>query len=109
MFMENRITEEVLVRSYFTATTGYTTIYSTMGFAGMYAYQLYLNVITLAGISISRKQRNTNRRTVFYSIACLIYVFLFFTNTLYFVGTSLVLWIPIFGMLIKKKPVKIVK
>lgn len=103
VLMENRVSREVLVRSYFTATTGYSMIYSAMGYLGLFLYQIYLNVITIVGIHISYKNRNRNRRTVFYSIVCLIYAYLFFTNTLYFVGTSFVLWIPFVGMMCKNR------
>ena len=109
VFLENPVSQELLVREYFTATSGYTQIYSSMGIAGMFVYQLYLNAITLIGIRLSDRRRNVNRKTVFFSIACLIYVFLFFTNTVYFVGTSFVLWIPFIGMMMKERRLKVVR
>ena len=102
LFAAETNSDVLLVKGYFTATTGFADVYCSAGLVGLFLYYIDLVFITFLGIKLSSYQNTVNKQTVFLSIMCLTYVFVFFTNTLYFTGISIVLWISIFAMGINK-------
>ena len=92
--------DALLIRMYFNVSTGYQPAYSAFGFFGMIIYFISIYFISFFGLFLAKKKRNSNNGDIFYAIMCVVIAYLFFANTLCFAGTSIVLWISLFSMLL---------
>ena len=101
--------DALLIRHYFTASTGYQPIYSAFGYLGMIIFFIYIVLLSFWGMNLAKRKRNINSSLIFYSLMCVVVAYLFFDNTLLFAGTSIVLWISLFSMNLKfhfeKRPI----
>lgn len=93
--------EILLIRDYFNAVTGYCSSYIYYGYLGMYVLYVYMVILTITGILLANKIKSGRKKTAFYSIMVVVYSFMFFYNTLNYVGISVAFWID-FIMLFKK-------
>ena len=98
MFPMKMQTDALLIRSYFNVSTGFQPAYSAFGYFGMFVFYFTIVCISLLGIKVAKRKRNINKSNIFYSSMCIVITYLFFTNTLYFAGTSIVMWIALISM-----------
>lgn len=96
----------LLIRHYFNAVTGYCTSYITYGYFGMYLLYFWLTVLTMFSLYLVNKINSPRKKTMLYTILIVVYTFMFFYNTLNYVGISLIFWVNIcslFGIKNKKE------
>lgn len=106
VFPEVKEDNFILIKTYFNAVTGWCNVYLHYGYIGMYLLFFFMVALTLIGIYFLSFPKNQKKRTMFSVVLCVIYVFMFFYNTLNFVGLSLLFWLsflPLFPRLILKK------
>ena len=103
LFKNTEITEIMLIRTYFNATTGWSSIYVNAGFIGMYIVFIYIMFLFTYGLYKSSKKKGIETdKTIFYAIMNIVMIFMFFYNTLSYVGISLMFYISLFSIIFKK-------
>lgn len=81
----------MLVKNYFTVSTGYCDSYVYGGILGMYLFFGYFVVNSLLFIVLNRKRKENTDRAVCLSFLNLIWIINFFQNTFWYTETSLTL------------------
>lgn len=98
----NTNNEPMLIRTYFNATTGWTSIYLCSGIEGMYLiyfYLVFLTIVILYNCQEKEKKGYKENNTIILAILNIIVIFFFFYNTLAYVGTSLMFYICLIALL----------
>jgi hypothetical protein len=98
--------QPLLIRSYFNAVTGWLGMYIYGGFKGMYILYIALIIISLIVIYLSNLPCNKPYKNINYVFICILFVFMFFYNTLSTVLLSWGIWIILFRLIpirLKKK------
>lgn len=101
--------ETILIKTYFNATTGWTGVYLSYGIEGMYIiyfFMIFLIMVVLYNCQQKAKKGLFDNNTVILAIQCVIVIFMFFYNTLSYVGTSLMYYIALIYLLIQGIKIK---
>lgn len=96
--------ETILIRTYFNATTGWTSIYLCSGIEGMYLIYFYivsLTIVILYNCQEKDKKGHKENNTIILIILNILVIFFFFYNTLTYVGTSLMFYISLIALLLQ--------
>lgn len=91
----------LLIRDYFNANTGWCNIYAAGGINAMYFLYFYMVALTLISLKMFNYKKNKKNKVLFSAILCIVYIFMFFYNTLAYVGISLLFWISFFSLVPK--------
>ena len=86
--------EPKILRTYFNAVTGWCNMYMYYGIIGMYMLFAYMILLTVDMLMLRKRnvEVNKNKRNYTSAILCVVYVFMFFYNTLSYVGIALAFW-----------------
>ena len=93
----------ILLREYFNAVTGWCNVYLYCGYFGMYILYCIFIILTLIVLRLLESKKDENLRIITLSTLCIVYSFMFFYNTLTYVGIAFLFWICVINLLPKIK------